>query len=101
MINELIFKAAQYMDEHGKTTGMYEDLDGQVCVTGALRKVCEADGLSMREETATFSVAYNHLTLYSQIKYGTYPEDLNDYGFATKEETVKFMMEAAEWEPTS
>ena len=94
-------KAAQYMDEHGKCVEIYEDVEGHVCMTGALRKVCEVDGLSIREETATFSVAYLHLTLYSQTKYGTYPEDLNDYGFGTKEETVKFMMEAAEWEPES
>jgi hypothetical protein len=33
---EILLKAADYMEEHGKAQGMYVDEDGQVCAVGAI-----------------------------------------------------------------
>lgn len=36
---ELLYKAAEYIGEHGHHKGAYEGPDGSVCALGALRKV--------------------------------------------------------------
>jgi hypothetical protein len=43
-MNEALMKAAEYIDEHGWTIGNYWDLDGRVCLVGALRRVTMDDG---------------------------------------------------------
>ena len=107
-MNELIFKAAQYMDEHGKTTGAYERGDGSVCMVGALRRVIGTeirttnDGMTYEARPWIYGETYNHLTKFAASAGHKRPiEEVNDIVLRTKEETVKFMMEAAEWEPTS
>ena len=94
MINETLVAAAQYMDEHGKAVGQYEAPDGSVCMMGAIRKVV------YRSEAF---LATRHLRMFVEQKFGPIKFDIgyvNDYKLHTKEETVKFMMEAAEWEPS-
>ncbi len=111
MINEDIVAAAQYMDEHGKCVRFYEK-DGSVCMMGALlRVITQADVTVFSKATPEMryclEIARQRLSDYAVKVFGaskgysktraiTY---VNDYCLDTKEETVKFMMEAAEWEP--
>jgi len=37
---EILDAAASYMEIHGKCRGSYEDVDGRVCASGAIRRVC-------------------------------------------------------------
>ena len=47
---EVIYKAADYMEVHGKATGEYEDAKGRVCAVGAVRKVTSS--LLLRQRVA-------------------------------------------------
>lgn len=102
-MDDLLFQAAQYMDEHGKAFGMFEDVDGSVCIVGALRKVCLGDrSWLMKPNTEPLLNAYQRLRCYARSVGIVLEHDditaLSDRILGTKEETVKFMMEAAEWE---
>jgi len=102
VLNEDIVAAAQYMDQHGKCIGQCEDAHGQVCMVGALLKV--TDGFCNNnwkpELWFRYQVARKILESYALKTYGIAMEipHVNDAILDTKEETVKFMMEAAEYE---
>src|SRR5262245_21678033 len=108
LMDEVLFQAAQYMDEHGKCTQVYEEDDGRVCMVGAIRKVVFGNAQANRTQSfldaRKASRAEKRLLAYAKHKnlvtlsHSTIP-DLNDWIIKTKEETVKFMMEAAEWRP--
>jgi hypothetical protein len=108
MINETLVAAAQYMDEHGKTTGVYESADGHVCMLGALRMVALGRIKITSEDVGTpryeiFIEAHRRLQEFIEStvsELGVSIPYVNDRRLQTKEETVKFMMEAAEWEPS-
>lgn len=112
MINETILAAAQYMDKHGKARGMYENDEGGVCIMGALRVVIYGKAYLRNGESANrtqnqeLGACRCRLERYgTSMGLGNEPgiwrtvTGLNDHHLKTKEETVKFMMEAAEWEP--
>jgi len=109
---DLIYQAARYMDEHGKCVQAYRDEYGKVCMIGALR-MARLGRVDIRNEdfmevilegprapVSDLGAAEIHLNDYADhIGLPRGVPDLNDGFFATKEETVKFMMEAAEWTP--
>lgn len=109
MINETLIKAAQYMDEHGWTQGTQEDSEGRVCMAGAVEKA--AFGEIMREEQnpesreyGEYLEAWSRLSAYCGSHYFENARSVtgtNDYVLKTKAEAVKFLMEAAEWEPSN
>jgi hypothetical protein len=93
MINETLVAAAQYMDEHGKALGVNVDAEGRVCMMGALEAVGE-DGVQVigavrrvRDYARAQGLSTTEITFIS------------DFLLGEKAETVKFMLEAAEWEP--
>jgi hypothetical protein len=113
VINETLIKAAQYVDEHGWTQGTQEDSEGRVCMAGAVEKA--AFGEIVREEQnpesreyGEYLAAWSHLSTYCwsrKFEVGIVPArsvtGINDFVLKTKAEAVKFLMEAAEWEPSN
>ena len=106
MINKDLVAAAQYMDEHGKCVGRFHDFEDKVCMVGALEKVIH-DGLACNwlhggkaapEEKLRYWRALGLLNNYAIKIHGSTTYQVNDEILETKEETVKFMMEAAEWD---
>lgn len=93
MINEVLLAAAQYMDKHGKAFGRLRDERGRVCMLGAISMVADTGQLATIAESRLEDYAHTH-GMVDDIPR------LNDHILETKEETVKFMMEAAEWEPS-
>jgi hypothetical protein len=108
MIDETLVAAAQYMDKHGKVCGRLRDEEGRVCILGALIAVV-GEGYIFYLTAPDGIVHGKHIA--SEIRLEEYARAqgyrcvdipyLSDVVFKTKEETVKFMMEAAEWEPQS
>jgi hypothetical protein len=101
MINETLVAAAQYMDEHGWIQGEQVDSEGRVCMAGALMMVTFGEIPESTFGNNDYYKAWYRLAGYCRSKFDT-PRSVtgvNDYVLDTKEETVKFMMEAAEWEP--
>lgn len=112
MINETLVRAAQYMDEHGKANGDFRDKEGRVCMIGAIRMVtfpfghelmtnknCHDEYLAAYQRLANYVKHLGLLTADSMSSFDGI-DTVNDYIHKTKEESVKFMMEAAEWEPS-
>jgi hypothetical protein len=98
VINETLVAAAQYMDEHGWTRGVSVDHLGRVCMGGAIKMVTDDDEL-VSLFSSEYYKAWTHLVDYALNLGGVSPVVYNDRILKTKEETVKFMMAAAEWEP--
>jgi hypothetical protein len=107
MINDTLVAAAQYMDKHGKACGQYESSDGRVCMLGAIHMVLYGTSgaqpswaIVQEEFVASRRIeGYAASTKIGEEKLCSSVPAINDYVLDTKEETVKFMMEAAEWEP--
>jgi hypothetical protein len=103
MINEVLLAAAQYMDEHGKAVFVLEDDSGRVCIFGAINAVMpRVWGSRNPQEVHKLE---KHLEDYARAWGIGHSVDyivtsINDHILETKEETVKFMMDAAEWEPS-
>lgn len=99
VINETLVAAAQYMDKHGKAYGVSVDHEGKVCMGGAIKMVTHSLGPELFSRSSEYYAAWTHLVNYALNLGGVSPVVYNDRILKTKEETVKFMMEAAEWEP--
>jgi hypothetical protein len=109
VINETLIKAAQYMDEHGWTQGQQEDPEGRVCMAGAVMIAAYGEIPEVLVGTPDYLRAWRRLSAYCWS--GNYLEadivsvrsvtGVNDFVLKTKEEAVKFLMEAAEWEPSN
>lgn len=102
-VSETLFAAARYIDEHGWTRGVGVNDLGEVCLYGALACVTK-DTNELRLFTLPTSAA--HLANFIRIErlQGQFTTifNFNDSVLESKEEAVKLLMEAAEWEdPTT
>lgn len=87
--SEILAKAADLIDERGHCKRVSEDLDGRLCVYGALRKATE----QFVDQDRVFGAAAERI---SEHLGGDLVAIWNDYPERTKEEVVSALRSAAE-----